>query len=105
VLAAIFGAKDRDVWVGELGPQDVCVEPVLDFEEAAAQEAARGVMLTLPVGSERVRTAGLPFHLAATPSAVRRGAPRLGEHTTEVLGELGYSPSEIEELLGAGAVA
>ncbi len=105
VLAASFGARDRDAWLGELGPLDVCVEPVLELEEAAAQQAARNAMLSLSVGSGEVRTAGLPFQMGETPAAVRRGAPRLGEHTSEVLGELGYSPAQIEQLQGAGAVA
>jgi len=104
-LAAILATKARDTWVAELGPLDACVEPVLDFEEAAAQEAARSAMLSLSVGGEPLRTIAVPFQLGATPCAVTRPAPRLGEHTAEVLGETGYSAAEIEELQGAGAVA
>jgi crotonobetainyl-CoA:carnitine CoA-transferase CaiB-like acyl-CoA transferase len=36
---------------------------------------------------------------------VRRPAPRLGEHTAEVLAELGLSAAEIERLAAAGAIA
>jgi crotonobetainyl-CoA:carnitine CoA-transferase CaiB-like acyl-CoA transferase len=35
---------------------------------------------------------------------VRRGAPGLGEHTDEVLGELGYDPDELTSLRDAGAI-
>jgi alpha-methylacyl-CoA racemase len=43
------------------------------------------------------------FH--ATPAALRRGSPGLGEHTDEVLGEAGFSAAEIAELREAGIIA
>ncbi len=46
-----------------------------------------------------------PVRASATPGAVRRPAPRLGEHTAEVLGELGLPKDEIERLAAAGIVA
>jgi crotonobetainyl-CoA:carnitine CoA-transferase CaiB-like acyl-CoA transferase len=46
-----------------------------------------------------------PVRASATPAAIRRPAPRLGEHTAEVLGELGVSPPEIARLAAAGTIA
>jgi crotonobetainyl-CoA:carnitine CoA-transferase CaiB-like acyl-CoA transferase len=46
-----------------------------------------------------------PVRASATPAAIRRPAPLLGEHTAEVLGEIGLAGAEIERLAAAGAVA
>jgi crotonobetainyl-CoA:carnitine CoA-transferase CaiB-like acyl-CoA transferase len=81
-LAEIFGAKDRDEWVEALGPHDACVEPVLDLDEALSQP-----------------------HGTTPPPAIRREAPRLGQHTDEVLAAAGYTGADIARLRGAGAVA
>ena len=47
---------------------------------------------------------GLPFQLPGHPYAVERSAPRLGEHTDEVLAEVaGYTGGEIARLRAGGA--
>jgi crotonobetainyl-CoA:carnitine CoA-transferase CaiB-like acyl-CoA transferase len=48
---------------------------------------------------------GFPVRASATPAAIRRPAPLLGEHTAEVLGEIGVTADELERLVAAGAVA
>jgi crotonobetainyl-CoA:carnitine CoA-transferase CaiB-like acyl-CoA transferase len=50
---------------------------------------ARGFFATLAAGGAAVTVPGAPYRLAATPWALRRPAPRLGEHTAEVLAEVG----------------
>jgi crotonobetainyl-CoA:carnitine CoA-transferase CaiB-like acyl-CoA transferase len=49
-------------------------------------------------------TLGLPVRFSATPGGVHRGAPRLGEHSREVLIELGYDEGAMKRLMASGAV-
>ena len=57
--------------------------------------AADGAPLKVP---------GIIPKLSRTPGAIRTPAPRLGEHTDEVLGEIGYSDTEISRLREAHVV-
>ena len=50
-----------------------------------------------------LRLPGIAAKLHATPGQVKRAPPLFGEHTTEVLTELGYSPAEIAQLVAARA--
>ena len=52
----------------------------------------------------RLRVCGLPADFSETPGAIQRPAPRLGEHTDEILGFLGYGAGEIAALRSRGAV-
>jgi len=64
---------------------------------------ARGFFATVesPAGGD-VTMPGAPYRHSSTPWRIRRRAPRLGEHTADVLGELGYSSGEIARLREAG---
>lgn len=66
---------------------------------------ARGFFATIEApGGTPVTMPGAPYRHSATPWRIRRPAPRLGEHTDVVLGEIGYAPDEIARLRADGAV-
>jgi crotonobetainyl-CoA:carnitine CoA-transferase CaiB-like acyl-CoA transferase len=52
-----------------------------------------------------IELAGFPFQLSATPSTIRRPPPTLGQHTDEVLLEVGYSQAEIAALRESGTIS
>ena len=54
------------------------------------------------LASGKVRLAGFPVTLTATPASLRRHPPRLGEHTSEILAELGYTPGEAAAFVESG---
>ncbi len=61
--------------------------------------AARGMLAQIVAGDgEPLKVPGIVPKLSATPGAIRGAAPKLGEHTEQVLSELGYSRDEISEL-------
>ena len=61
--------------------------------------AARGMIQeVLASDGEPLKVPGIVPKLSATPGAIRSPAPKLGEHTDEVLTALGYSRQAIEEL-------
>lgn len=57
-----------------------------------------------PGASREVPIIETPFRMSATPGTIRRRAPLLGEHTDEVLGEIGYGAAEIDRLRAGGIV-
>ena len=94
-LAALFCTQPRAYWTALFTAHDCCCEPVLSLDEVFthAQVVHRGLL----------RDGRL-----ATPLA-RQGvslvpAPELGEHTAEILAELGYAPEDVEDLQQRGVV-
>jgi CoA:oxalate CoA-transferase len=84
--------------VDELTSRKVAAAPVRSPGEAVhdPEVAARGETLPVlhpTVGEiDALRTAGVPITFSADPVAFARPAPRLGEHTDEILAQAGYTP-------------
>jgi crotonobetainyl-CoA:carnitine CoA-transferase CaiB-like acyl-CoA transferase len=47
---------------------------------------------------------GLPYKLSATPASIRSAPPLLGEHSDQILAELGYSADEVAALRDSGVI-
>jgi len=104
-VAALFASRDRDEWVRVLADHDVCVEPVLAYDEMSAHPAVAASLWDQPVGDARLRTVAPPVKLSGSPSSPPRPAPALGEHTDAVLAEAGFTRADIERMRGAGVLA
>ncbi len=101
VIAARTSQLTREEVVERLIAADVLTAPIKGVAEVTRDEQIRHneMIVNLPhptLGS--VDVTGVPIHFAATPGAVGRHPPLKGEHTIELLGELGYSQQAIDEL-------
>lgn len=96
-LEQTFAEQSRDQWAEQLAAADACVEPVLEVEELEQhpQHRHRKVFFTLD-DPERGPLSLLRLPMDGTPRATP--APRLGEHTDQVLAEHGLSDKEIARL-------
>ncbi len=99
-MERLFSSRTRDEWEKELAALDACCEPVLELDEVAShpQVAARR-LLTKRGGVTEVRPA-----VELREDWRRREAPGLGEHTAEVLAELGLDAARYSELMRQGVV-
>jgi crotonobetainyl-CoA:carnitine CoA-transferase CaiB-like acyl-CoA transferase len=104
-VAALFASRERDEWVRILAGHDVCVEPVLAFDEMGAHATVAAELIGQPIGEATLRTVAPPVRLSGTPSGPARPAPSLGQHTDAVLTEAGFTRADIEKMRGAGVLA
>lgn len=91
-LAAFFAGRTRDEWAAWAEDKDVCLEPVLDFREALEHPQVRARELA---AVDQLRS---PVPYPGVEAGPRTPSPRLGEHTAEILAELGIDSSQVQSL-------
>jgi crotonobetainyl-CoA:carnitine CoA-transferase CaiB-like acyl-CoA transferase len=108
ILAARFRERPTADWLALLDAAEVPCGPINDVAAAFASPQAAAREMTVDVEHPAlglVRQVGVPFALSATPATIRTAPPLAGEHTIELLGELGYRGDEVARLLAEGAAS
>src|ERR1700719_1998273 len=101
MLDELFATGSRDDWVARLRGADIVAAPINTLLEAANDPdvLANGYVTEIdyPRHGKRLKVHGSPWHFSETPAQVGI-APELGADNDEALAELGYSPTEIQDL-------
>lgn len=108
IVADTFSKRTRAEWLEVLNDAGIPAGPVRNLQEVLTDEQllTREMVQVLQHSSAGpVQVLGVPVKLSATPGAVRRPPPALGEHTQEILtGDLGLAASQITEMRAAGVI-
>lgn len=105
ITGEIVGERTRDEWVSLLGETNVPMMIVNSLDDLIddPQLNASGFWQEMDHPTEgRLRFSGPPINFSKTPASIRTVPPLLGEHSVEVLEEVGYDQSTINEMLAGG---
>ena len=107
ILNGYLSQETTETWLDRMEKAALPAGPVNDILQMHADPQARArdmiVELDHPTAG-RVETLGQPVKFSRTPGSVERASPRLGEHTREVLSELGFDSAKIDALIQSKAV-
>jgi crotonobetainyl-CoA:carnitine CoA-transferase CaiB-like acyl-CoA transferase len=107
LLAEILRSRTKQAWLSALEAAKVPCGAINDLQEVFADPhvQAREMTVSMPHPlSDTLKLVASPMKLSATPVQYRYAPPLLGQHTHEVLRELGWSDAELAALKAAGAV-
>ncbi len=107
LLEETFTADTTANWLKMLEEAGVVAGPIYNMDQVYKdpQVLARKMLVDLEdpdLGT--IHNIGIPVKLSATPGQIRTRAPMLGEHSSEVLLERGFSQAEVDELVAADVV-
>jgi crotonobetainyl-CoA:carnitine CoA-transferase CaiB-like acyl-CoA transferase len=100
-------AEARAHWLARLDREGVPSGPINNYAEALLDPHAVARQMVVDLmhpGAGPIKALGLPVKLSETPGAVDRPAPLLGQHTAEILTELGYTDAEQRALAATGTI-
>ena len=107
IMEQTFASKTTAEWVETLEEAGVPCGPIYDikqvYDDPQVKAREMEVEVDHPVAG-RVKNIGVPVKLSETPGSVRVAAPTLGQHTDEILREIGCSADEIADMHESGAV-
>jgi crotonobetainyl-CoA:carnitine CoA-transferase CaiB-like acyl-CoA transferase len=98
-----FARRGRDEWAEALAPADACVEPVLEMDELAQHPQHRHREMFFEIDDPRCGRS-TQMRLPLGPPRATRPAPAHGEHTDEVLAEIGILADDLAGLRARGTV-
>ena len=101
LLETRFTTAGTAEWLERLEAAGVPAGPILDYGQVFADPHVRHREMAVEVEHPRAgrsRVLGIPVKLSSTPGSIRRPAPTLGQHTDEVLKELGYDAAAVANL-------
>jgi crotonobetainyl-CoA:carnitine CoA-transferase CaiB-like acyl-CoA transferase len=100
-----LAAQDRSYWIERLNAGGVACGHINNLQEVFEEPQIQHLGMVHDVVSQHQgaqRLVGQPVQLERTPSTIARAAPRRGEHTEEILTELGLKPEQLAELKSKG---
>lgn len=106
-LREMFIGKTLAEWEAELSGLDVCFSSIATLDEVMKSQLFREREMVCDYQTSEgniLKTFGIPVKLSDTPGSLRAAPCTFGEHTREVLQELGYGESRIDEFFSAGVV-
>src|SRR6266567_3017788 len=96
-----LAAKGKQEWVEILNEAGVPAGPILNVKESFENEQVKTLPMVQPIDNPKIGTInilGFGVNLERTPARMRSATPELGQHTHEVLKELGYSGEKIKAM-------
>jgi crotonobetainyl-CoA:carnitine CoA-transferase CaiB-like acyl-CoA transferase len=106
-VQALFGTQPVSHWVELLNRSNIPCGPVYTVPEMFEDEQVRHLGVAAPVvraDGSTIQVISQPVTLERTPATLQTAAPRIGEHSSEILREVGYSDEEIGQLEAEGVI-
>jgi formyl-CoA transferase len=106
-IGAVIATRTTAEWVGRLNEAGVPCGPIYTMDQVFADPQVRHLGAAAPVCHPRlgeVRIVNQAVRLSRTPATMARATPELGEHSAEILRELGYDATRIDELRSRGVI-
>lgn len=99
----IFASRTQAEWVELMSRADACCEPILSLKDAANSPLVETRKM-MNRRSDGKRVIGFPLLLGDSPAVEDLPAPSLGEHTREILAQLGMTADDLDSLAGQGII-
>jgi crotonobetainyl-CoA:carnitine CoA-transferase CaiB-like acyl-CoA transferase len=103
-----FLKKTQDEWMEIFSKIDACVMPVKNFSEACIDPQIQARQMVVELDHPKfgkVQNISSPIKFSRTPLTIRNLAPKIGQHTKEILKNLNYSEEEIKNFKRSGVIS